>query len=114
MIDIESLKEVGGKEWIVGEKHRVYFNNLDELLGLNCSFYISGNVRRATLDGEAISNTRATEILFCLREGKLWYDVVTDNWAFFITDCRDFTGREMGNYIIDEIKRRVARLTTKS
>ena len=112
-MNIESLKELGGKEWIVGEKHRVYFNNLDELFGLNCRFYLSGNVQQATLDGEEISNGRATEILYSLREGRLWFDVVSEKWAFSFTDCRDFTGHEMGSYIVDEIERRVAKLTAK-
>lgn len=107
-MNIKSLESVGGKEWVVGDKHRLYFNDLDELFGLECWYHNSGNVRRAELNGEHISNCRATEIEICLSEGKLWYDVLTGKWSFRISDCRSYSGSHMASGIIKEILRRAA------
>lgn len=75
------LIAVGGKLW---EKHghrRVYFNNLVELYGLELEYYNTGNIYRASLDGECISNRSAREYVWDLRNGKLWYDLNTGEFA---------------------------------
>ncbi len=100
---IEQLKRIG-KEWKKGDSHRIYFNNLEKYFGLELIYYKSGNICGAKLDGEEISNSRAGEIRFCLREGKVWYDLKENKFYSRIEDCRTFTGKEMGKFIIEAIK----------
>jgi len=78
---VSNMVAIGGREWIKNEMHRVYFN-LDvtvPALGLVLSFYNTGNISRALLNGETISNCEATRILHSI-DGKIWYDVKSDKW----------------------------------
>lgn len=52
------------------EDVRVYVNCWEEAIGLEVDYYNSGNIKRATLDGEKISNSAARRIL----SGKVWFD----------------------------------------
>ena len=70
----QRLIAIGGKVWITGDKNRIYFNKLDELLGLECGFYNTGNVSWARLNGEYISNSKACVILNQCRKGKVWFE----------------------------------------
>lgn len=56
-----------------GER-RLYINNLLELSGLEYNQYKSGNISSAILDGDYISNTKATEVRDWLRYAKVWLD----------------------------------------
>lgn len=49
---------------------RRYINNTAEVIGLDIDFYNSGNVRRAELAGEYISNRKASDIL----AARVWID----------------------------------------
>jgi len=73
---VKKLVELGGKEWIKNTMHRVYFNQsaLVNLFGLKCSYYKTGNICAAMVNGSYISNNKANEILFDL-SGKFFYDV---------------------------------------
>ena len=70
----QRLIAIGGKAWLAGDKNRIYFNNLHELLGLECGFYNTGNVSWARLNGECISNSKANAILNQCRKGKVWFE----------------------------------------
>lgn len=73
--NLEQLQKIGGKFW---EKHgcrRVYFNNLDEILGLHLTFFGTGNIKLAYFDGERISNSLANKILGDLCDIKLWVEL---------------------------------------
>lgn len=75
---VDKLKKIGGKEWISGTNHRIYFNNLSKYYnGLSVSRYGTGNISSATLNGEKLSNSRARALMTELDMGKLWYDVKT-------------------------------------
>ena len=63
-----------GTEWEAHGKHRIYFNDLAEYVGLDCDYYNTGNVSSARLNGEKISNTRASAMLSQLNSGKIWFD----------------------------------------
>lgn len=76
---IEFLKELGS-EWEKNGMHRIYFNDLPGWYGLQYERYNSGNVSSATLDGEHISNSKATGILSDLLALKIWYDVTTERF----------------------------------
>lgn len=74
-ITVEQLVAAGGSEWRKSGKHRVYFNDLAGLYGLETNRYKTGNISSARLHGEKISNSRARELSNTLRTAKLWYDV---------------------------------------
>lgn len=81
-MDIQKLIEIGGNEWIKDEYHRIYFN-LDvmvEMIGLDLSFYKTGNIQSARLNGDSISNSHAKRLLSSI-DGKFWYDVKNDKWT---------------------------------
>lgn len=92
-MDIESLKRAGGREWVAGDKHRIYFNNLEDLFDSHF---------------KSLSRTRIREIKGSLSWGKLWYDLTTSEWGHRIPECRTYNGDQMAWAIIAEIERRVA------
>lgn len=67
---------LGAKPWRRdGESPpRYYFNNLESLYGLKCKYFNTGNISRATLDGDLISNSAARQIASALYAGKVWLD----------------------------------------
>ncbi len=71
----DQLINAGGKLWEKNDKHRVYFNNIATLYGLDLGFYNTGNISSAQLDGEKISNTQARKILVDLDSGKFFFDL---------------------------------------
>lgn len=62
-------------------QNRRYINNYAPLLGLDVERYKTGNVSYATLDGEKLSNSRASQML----NAKVWLDdddaVHVDYWS---------------------------------
>jgi hypothetical protein len=69
---VARLVEAGGKEWIGGANHRVYFKP-ERILGLEIEKYNSGSLRNVMLNGERISNSKAGRII----NSKLYVDVNT-------------------------------------
>ena len=57
---LQDLKQYG-KIWIGGAHKRLYLNA--KALGLKCDYYRSGNISRAWVNGEDISNCEARRIL---------------------------------------------------
>ena len=57
---LQDLKQYG-KIWIGGAHKRLYLNA--KALGLKCDYYHSGNISRAWVNGEDISNCEARRIL---------------------------------------------------
>lgn len=57
---LQDLKQFG-KIWIGGSHKRLYLNA--KALGLKCDYYHSGNISRAWVNGEDISNCEARRIL---------------------------------------------------
>ena len=70
----EVIPLIGGKRWVSpsGEV-RFYFNDLADLVGLNLTFYGTGNISGAALNGERISNSKAKRLLSSLTGAKVWY-----------------------------------------
>lgn len=100
-IDVNALRNLGS-EWMKGGKHRIYFNDLQELAGyggLVTDHYNSGAIASATLDGRKISNSQAGRIIDTYRSAKLWYDVLTGKW------WSSGLGDDDRDAIIAEIKR---------
>lgn len=74
MDKLEALKKIGS-EWQKGDRHRIYFNDLATLAGLDIDRYGTGNISGATLDGRTISNSEAKRIVSRLLDTKVWFDV---------------------------------------
>jgi hypothetical protein len=79
VITQQSLVAIGGKLWERDDKRRVYFNDLAEFLGLEVNRYNTGNVSSATLNGDKISNSQATRMLWAI-SGKLWWDAADEKF----------------------------------
>lgn len=76
MFNIDLIKKEGN-EWENYGHHRVYFDKhlLAELGGLECSFYNTGNISSAALNGEVISNARAKRLFGILDSVNMFFDV---------------------------------------
>ena len=61
--DAEALQDLKayGKVWVGGKHKRLYLNA--KALGLKCDYYHTGNISRAWVNGEDISNCEARRIL---------------------------------------------------
>ena len=61
--DAEALQDLKayGKVWVGGKHQRLYLHA--KALGLKCDYYHSGNISRAWVNGEDISNCEARRIL---------------------------------------------------
>ncbi|ABM39993.1 hypothetical protein [Polaromonas naphthalenivorans] len=75
-VTTEQLVAAGGNFWTNNARaQRFYFNDLDSLFGLKCSYYKTGNVFSATLDGDVISNGLARRILSDVGTLKVYFDM---------------------------------------
>lgn len=62
--NVENLIEAGANRWTKNGKDRVYLSKIgNELIGLECSYYKSGNLSSAYLAGEKISNAEAQRVM---------------------------------------------------
>ena len=80
MSEIEQILKIG-KEWIKDDMHRIYINDLAGLYGLETARHKTGNIKSARLNGEKISNTKATKLEIELNSAKLWYDVKSGEYS---------------------------------
>ena len=82
---LELAIQMGGNEWQKDEKHRVYFNSVQarmKLYNIECSFYKTGNISSASMNGEHISNSKAYKYLDAITVP--YYDVVADKMVGMI------------------------------
>lgn len=79
MNNIEKIKQIGS-EWIENDMHRIYINNLSQFYGLDVVEHKTGNIKQAKLDGEKISNNKATKLRIELNSAKLWYDLKSNQF----------------------------------
>lgn len=68
---IEKLEGLGFKRWKKAEKDRLYINAKE--LGLECEYYKTGSIHRATFRGYPISNSEA----YRMKADKTYIDVTT-------------------------------------
>lgn len=79
IVDLEKILSVG-TEWQKNDLHRQYFNDPDalaEVCGLSVSRYKTGNISYASLHGEKISNSKASDMMSALSGGKCYFDYNT-------------------------------------
>jgi hypothetical protein len=94
---INRLINLGGKEWQKNNYHRVYFNNIENLLSLidfKVEYYNTGNILSARLQGEKISNSRANELINKIEKAKIFYDVIQYEFNY---------NKNYSHYFINEI-----------
>src|SRR5690606_35868407 len=72
-ITAQQILALGGREWTGRNgQQRIYLNDWYKWAGLEISWYKgSGSISSATLNGELISNRKASMLL----AAKVWYDV---------------------------------------
>lgn len=68
---IEELERKGFKRWTKGNIDRLYINAAQ--LGLDCTFYKTGNISGATFHGASISNAEAGR----MKAAKTFVDIKT-------------------------------------
>ena len=95
-LDVNKLKEIGS-EWQKGDNHRIYFNNIKELLNMDVEYHKTGTIRNARIDGELISNSKAYSMV---KFGKIWYNVKTGTF-----EGKDIEQKYLAK-VIEELKRR--------
>lgn len=86
-----------GKVWEKSGMKRIYINDqiITQAIGLDLSFYKTGNISASTLNGEAISHSRARDILFDIKDSKFWFDLA-DN-QFHIRSTRNWDSFDLEN-----------------
>lgn len=87
---IAALKAAGANRWKRGPMDRLYITIDAATVGLDVTYYGTGNVSSATLDGEHLSNSRATGMLGALAGTKIWVDVADGT---FNVKRVDYSGR---------------------
>lgn len=66
---IKTLKEKGATRWTKGDNDRLYLNDAtSQLLEIKISYYKSGNISSATMQGEEVSNAEAGRIISSLEK----------------------------------------------
>lgn len=91
---IAKLEELGGNRWTKNGMDRMYFNVQD--LGMVIDRYKSGNVHRAELDGEKISNAEANRLMAC----KFYIDLVSGEAC---TECNARVDEENLAFLADSL-----------
>ncbi len=84
---------VYGNEWEKAGHHRIYFNDLPKLYGLEIEQYKTGNISSAAVDGERVSNSEGQRIIDRLNYSKVWWDYADEQ----------FHGRDIEPSDIDRI-----------
>lgn len=100
MIDAEKLKQIGS-EWIKNDIHRIYFNNIFELLEAEITYHKTGTFDNVKINGQRISNNEANGIK---QFAKVWYDVKTGEFHFKNLDKIYF------EQVVEAIKEKVAEM----
>jgi len=65
-------KGIDANAWSNGSRRRVYINRWIDLAGIELSFYKSGNISCAWIDGEQVSNAAGRRASECIE--KVWVD----------------------------------------
>lgn len=93
---VDDLAEIGARKWTAPNGTvRYYFNGLARLFGFELTYYNTGNLCTAKLDGETISNTQAKRYLSDLESMKVWVEEGTlrTKLAFRPTTSTDYAAK---------------------
>lgn len=106
----ENMVAIGGSRWTKAGHDRVYFNNWDELAGIEVTRYGTGNISWASYQGETVSNSQGYKLLGSI--DKLWFDAATGkiHGRFGYTDSRVASRQEVFDAAVAGIRARIAAL----
>ena len=94
-VNIENLRKLG-REWKIDNYHRIYFNNIQELLGM----IIERKRGRYYINGQVVDDFNGTKKLHNrLFEAKFWFDLITDEFC-----SKNLTDKETETIITALIK----------
>ena len=79
----------------------IYFYDLDKWAGLQCSYYNTGFICAAKLNGQKIDNIQARSFIESLSEAQLWYDIGSGKFKY------KGLANDVAQTIIDAISNRV-------
>lgn len=98
---MKKIEELGGKRW----NDRYYFNNLQELYGLELRFFKNGfNISSALLEGEKLSNAKARELSGVLQGMKIWWEEGSGfQWKGL--GSRRFSAKQIAEKIIGRLEK---------
>lgn len=85
--EIRALEDAGAKRWTKGAMDRLYINA--ELIGLDVSYYKTGNVSNATWQGKTVSNADGRRLHY----SKIWIDI-RDGSLHVRTDYKTYAGTD--------------------
>ena len=89
---IKALEDKGFRRWTKGNFDRMYINAV--CLGLECSYYKTGNISAAYFNGERISNCQGRRY----KDAKTYIDVKTGRLFSDIQELKD-----AAQAILDEV-----------
>ena len=103
---LSDFKKEKPRYWEKYRKKRVYFQAHTGLIDLEVSFFDTGKVSKATLKGEDITGERAIELLDCIKNVKIFFDVYTGKISIDNFNCEDGKElfKEIRKYFIDKIR----------
>jgi hypothetical protein len=103
-LSVEKLVAVGGKEWKKGNFHRIYFNNIHELHGLDAKFDEQGKFEYAHMLWAEVEEEYARRVIAHFADSKFWYDVKEKAFAYKNMDEDEF------NVCIDTVNMKIERM----
>lgn len=108
-----------GKYWETpdGSRRRIYIDeeNAWRVLGWDFSFYNTGNISSAWVNGARISNTEGHNLIQGFRLSSLYFDLADRKFHWKQTYNRDFTRDDVVTLVTkirDEINKMAAKYTT--
>lgn len=99
---IEKLEKAGFKRWTKGDKDRLYVNAKE--LGLELSYYKTGNVSSAWFCGDSISNSEGRRLQAAKTYIDLTSDTIISDEARLAQKVAEIVGVEPDNYWDKRIK----------
>lgn len=87
----DRLIDLGGNLWERDNMRRIYLNRdtVLAIIGLEVTFYKTGNVSNAALNGEPLSNGRASRYVNDFIYGKVWFDL--NDGKFYTKNTKTIT-----------------------
>lgn len=81
---VDALLALGGNRWTKAGHDRVYFNNANDLVGIETTYYKTGNLSSVKVGGEYVSNCRGRKLIGALNGA---YVDLADNSVHYRGTC---------------------------
>ena len=104
-ITAQQILDLGGREWIGRNGQRRIYLDWPELAGLKISWYKSGSISSATINGEPISNRKAGMLL----AAKVWFDVEAGELRHTIRQVAENARIDVADTLIENLTKAIRR-----